>query len=155
MVQYAYRSKLPIAVQRADVSGCMPLGLRFLLPESNRRVLQIMICSLQEVFGLVWVRFVMRSTLLAALRFEEEYLLTHCHFVSPGPFHHGCRELSADRDCYPPDSGSHVRELKVRCAWRGGRKKRMRRTNWVVFEHAQRLMRSWPLHCSVVARHGH
>jgi hypothetical protein len=37
----------------------------------------------------------------------------------------------------------------------GGRGERMRRTNWVVFEHAQRLMRSWPLHCSVVARHGH
>ena len=29
------------------------------------------------------------------------------------------------------------------------------RTNRVVFEHAQRLMRSRPLHCAVVARHGH
>jgi hypothetical protein len=37
----------------------------------------------------------------------------------------------------------------------GGRGERMRRTNWVVFEHAQRLVSSRPLHCSVVARHGH
>jgi len=29
------------------------------------------------------------------------------------------------------------------------------RTNWIVFEHAQRLMRSRPLHRAVVARHGH
>jgi hypothetical protein len=29
------------------------------------------------------------------------------------------------------------------------------RTNRVVFEHAQRLMRSRPLHCAIVARHGH
>jgi hypothetical protein len=47
----------------------------------------------QEVFGLVWARFVMRSTLLAAFRFEEEYLLTDCHLVSPDLSHHVCRNL--------------------------------------------------------------
>jgi hypothetical protein len=75
----------------------MPLVLRFLLTESNARILQTWRAS-QEVFGLVWARFVMRSTLLAALRFEEEYLLTDCHLVSPDLSYHMCRELNADRD---------------------------------------------------------
>ncbi len=30
-----------------------------------------------------------------------------------------------------------------------------KRTNRVVFQHAQRLMRARPLHCAVVASHGH
>ena len=36
-----------------------------------------------------------------------------------------------------------------------GRKERWCRTDGIVFEHAQRLMRTWSLHCPVVARHGH
>ena len=34
-------------------------------------------------------------------------------------------------------------------------KERWGRTDGVVFEHAQRLMRTWSLHRPVVARHGH
>ena len=34
-------------------------------------------------------------------------------------------------------------------------KSRGSRTDWIVFEHTQRLMRSRSLHCAVVARHGH
>jgi hypothetical protein len=87
--------------------------LCFSLPESNGRILPNATNALQELFRLVWARLVMRSTLLAALRFEEEDLLPHCQLVSPNSFHHVCRISMPVEQIVVEIRFSYVREQKV------------------------------------------
>jgi hypothetical protein len=55
----------------------------------------------------------MRSTLLAALRFEEEDLLPHCQLVSPNSFRHVCRISMPVEQIVVEIRFSYVREQKV------------------------------------------
>jgi hypothetical protein len=93
-------------------------------------------------------RVALMRLFLAALGFEEEDLFPHCHFVS---FQHpGIASSIASWSCL---CSCDIGRCDAR-HWPQGRSEGDR-TNWVVLEHAQRLVCSWPLHCAVVARHGH
>ena len=93
----------------------------------------------------------------AALRFEEKDLFPHWQLVSVLYNLTGNRDMSSVKPKIPKLEGASGGNTvwKVRCAQvRLGKEWRCC-TNWIVFEHTQRLMRSRPLHCSIIARHSH
>jgi hypothetical protein len=95
----------------------------------------------------------MMRLFLAALRFQEKHLFPYCRNVSFNILAI-LRKLVLVLSCHIQ---GHVVSINcVSCsAGEGVAGASGLRTDWVVFEHAQRLMRSRPLHCAVVARHGH
>lgn len=103
-----------------------------------------------RIVVVVWILF------LAAFRFEEKDLFAHCQLVSHCSVIASLRKQSLPNFCMSSYKITQISfgEGKASIVW-WTRRQGGCCTDRIVFEHTQRLVSAWPLHGSVVARHGH